>query len=235
MSRVLIFISAFFVFLYSNSEIIDKKIIGYTHKGHPIYCDYSLQEGDDVSSMSCVGDKNSTKKYETMITFNTFVKIYEGWNIVGIAHNIENVEEFLSADCILYAKKHEDGIWREYSALDGTNSIEEINSHDAIFIYSTKECELNNYGARTFRKDEIKIQSIPILDKNITINIIDDNVTIVDDNATIIIEEPQDDDANSTNEQNTTDIKQDIKEPQDGIDQNTTDDNLAQDINTTKE
>jgi len=192
MIRTLIFISAFFIFIYSNSEEIDKKIIGYTNSGVSIHCS-DLTKNDNDVYLECINEKTRSINYKTMITFNTSLKIKDGWNIVGIAHNIENVKEFLSKDCILYAKRYINGAWQEYNALDGTNTISHINSNDAIYIYSTKECTINSYGARTFKKDEIRIQNLPF-----------SQTAGMDINNSIDIEVEIEDDINSTKEDDGT-------------------------------
>ena len=147
-------ISALFSIVLANGA--EKEIIGYTAKGDAIACESSNQEPKGVYNSCSINDNSEGID----ITFNTSIKIYSGWNTIGITHPIENIESFLSASCIISARVSKDGNWYEYNAFNKYNTIDKLESNDALFIYSSGECELNSYGIKRFKKGEINIQNV---------------------------------------------------------------------------
>jgi cobalamin biosynthesis protein CobT len=123
----------------------------------------------------------SRSNYKTKIIFNTNIRLYEGWNIIGMSYDIANVKEFLSNKCILSAKKFEDGFWKEYNVLNNINDIETLKASDALYIYSTEECTIEDIGERVFEQNEINIKSFYIKSNNITDINKSNHIDLIDD------------------------------------------------------
>jgi hypothetical protein len=224
LNRILIIISAFFILLYSNVEENSKKIFGYANDGSPLYCQEIVNEDEINATLLCDRGVVSRSNYKTKIIFNTTIRLNEGWNIIGMSYDIANVKEFLSNKCILSAKKFENGFWKEYNVLNDINDIKTLKASDALYIYSTKECTIEDTGERVFKQSEINIKSFYIKENNITdinnsnhIDLIDDIQT--EDNTTQDEESSQEtiediEEEQTQDEESSQEITEDIEEEQ---------------------